>query len=37
MISDKSILDLRKMGYKYPQADMKEFISLLGLVGEWFL
>lgn len=29
MLSDKSILDLRKLGYKYPQADMKEFISLL--------
>lgn len=30
MLSDKSIIDLKKLGYKYPQADMKEFISLLG-------
>ena len=29
MLSDKSLLDLKKLGYKYPQADMKEFISLL--------
>ncbi len=31
MISDKSIIDLKKMGYKYPQADMREFIALLQL------
>ena len=30
MLSDKSITDLKKLGYKYPQADMKEFVSLLG-------
>ncbi len=30
MLSDKSIIDLKKLGYKYPQADMKEFIALLG-------
>ena len=29
MLSDKRILDLKKLGYKYPQADMKEFVSLL--------
>lgn len=29
MLSDKSILDLKKLGYKYPQADMMEFVSLL--------
>ena len=29
MISDKLITDLKKMGYKYPQADMKEFTGLL--------
>lgn len=29
MLSDKSLLDLKKLGYKYPQADIKEFISLL--------
>ena len=29
MLSDKSVLDLKKLGYKYPQADIKEFISLL--------
>ena len=29
MLSDKSIVDLKKLGYKYPQADLKEFVSLL--------
>lgn len=29
MLSDKNVLDLKKLGYKYPQADIKEFISLL--------
>ncbi len=29
MLSDKSILDLRKLGYKYPQADMGELVELL--------
>ena len=29
MLSDKSVLDLKKLGYKYPQADMGEFVSLL--------
>lgn len=29
MLSDKSILNLKKLGYKYPQADLKEFVSLL--------
>ena len=28
-LSDKSVLDLKKLGYKYPQADMGEFVSLL--------
>lgn len=30
MLSDKSIIDLKKLGYKYPQADLKEFAALLG-------
>lgn len=29
MLSDQSVLDLRKLGYKFPQADIKEFIELL--------
>ncbi len=29
MLSDKSIVDLRRLGYKYPDADMGEFIELL--------
>ena len=29
MLSDKNILDLRKLGYKFPQADIKEFTELL--------
>ena len=29
MLSDKNILDLRKLGYKFPQADIKEFTKLL--------
>lgn len=30
MLSDKGIIDLKKLGYKYPQADLKEFVALLG-------
>lgn len=30
MLSDKSIIDLKKLSYKYPQADLKEFVALLG-------
>ena len=30
MLADKDIIDLKKLGYKYPQADMKEFVALLG-------
>ena len=30
ILSDKSIIDLKKLGYKYPQADLKEFAALLG-------
>ena len=29
MLSDKSMLDLKKLGYRYPQANMGEFVSLL--------
>ena len=29
MLSDQSVLDLRKLGYKFPQADIKEFVELL--------
>ena len=29
MLSDKSILDLKKLGCKYPQANLKEFVELL--------
>lgn len=29
MLSDESILDLKKLGCKYPQVDMKEFSALL--------
>ncbi len=29
ILSDKSITDLKKLRYKYPDADMKEFIELL--------
>ena len=29
MLSDKSIVDLRRLEYKYPNADMGEFIELL--------
>lgn len=29
MLSDSSITSLKKLGYKYPQADLKEFIRLL--------
>lgn len=33
MLSDKSITDMRKLSYKYPQADMKEFVELLKSSG----
>lgn len=29
MLSDKSSLNLKKLGYKYPQADIQEYITLL--------
>lgn len=29
MLSDKSVLDLKKLRYKYPQADLAELITLL--------
>lgn len=29
MLSYKSITNLKKLSYKYPQADMKEFVALL--------
>lgn len=29
MLSDKNITDLKKLGHKYPQADMTEFVGLL--------
>ena len=29
MLPDKSVLDLRKLGYKFPKADIKEFTELL--------
>ena len=29
MLSDKKLTDLKKLGYKYPQADIQEFIGLL--------
>lgn len=29
MLSDKNVTDLKKLGYKYPQADIKEFVDLL--------
>jgi Fic family protein len=29
MLSDRSVTDLKKLGYKYPQADMGEFVQLL--------
>lgn len=29
MLSDKSLTDLKKLAYKYKQADIKEFVSLL--------
>ena len=28
MLSDKSILDLRKLSYKFPKADIREFVEL---------
>lgn len=27
MLSDKNVLDLRKLGYKFPQADIKSLRS----------
>jgi Fic family protein len=29
MLSDRSVNDLKKLGYKYPEADMGEFVKLL--------
>ena len=29
MLSDQKLTDLKKLGYKYPQADMREFVNLL--------
>ena len=29
MLSDKYVLDLKKLGYKFPQADIKKFTGLL--------
>ena len=29
MLTDPSIIDLKKMSYKYPHVDMKEFVTLL--------
>ena len=29
MLSDKNVLDLRKLGYQFPQVDIKEFTELL--------
>ena len=29
MLSDKSVTDLKKLGYKYPDADIREFAELL--------
>ena len=29
MLSDQYLTNLKKLGYKYPQADMKEFVTLL--------
>lgn len=29
MLSDKSVIDLKKMGYKYPDANIREFVELL--------
>ena len=31
MLSDKNVTDLKKMKYKYPEANMNEFIELLKL------
>ena len=30
MLSDKSIIYLKKLGYQHLQADLKEFVALLG-------
>lgn len=30
LLSDKNVTDLKKLGYKYPQADIQEFVQLLG-------
>ena len=35
MMSDKSVTDLKKLGYKYPQADIAEFIGLLKTGFQW--
>ena len=29
MLSDKKLTDLNNLGYKYPQADLQEFVDLL--------
>ena len=29
MLSDKNVLDLRGLGYQFPQADIKEFTELV--------
>ena len=29
MLSDKHITDLKRLKYKYPDADIKEFVNLL--------
>lgn len=29
MLSDKSVIDLKKLHYKFPQEDMQEFVSLI--------
>lgn len=29
MLADKDIIDLKKLGYKYPEASIREFVSLL--------
>lgn len=29
MLSDKNVTNLKKLGYKFPQADLQEFIALL--------
>lgn len=29
LLSDKKLIDLKKLGYKYPQVDLREFVELL--------